>query len=87
MITLAATTTTQTRAQRMQLPVAIDVLVAAAGQHGVCIRPFTLQVSNPGTAETRYVPTPCGATLESVCGPCARKARALRMTNAARVGT
>jgi hypothetical protein len=79
LITLAAKTTAQTRAQRMQLPVALDVLVAAAERHGVCVRPFTMQVTNPDTAETRYVPVPCGSTLESICGPCARKARALRM--------
>jgi hypothetical protein len=38
-----------------------------------------MEVGDPDTGELRYVPMPCGSTVESVCGPCARKARALRM--------
>jgi hypothetical protein len=38
-----------------------------------------MEVGDPDTGELRYVPLPCGSTVESVCGPCARKARALRM--------
>jgi hypothetical protein len=38
-----------------------------------------MEVADPDTGELRYVPMPCGSTIESVCGPCARKARALRM--------
>lgn len=68
-----------TRAERMRQPLAADVLVAVADQHGVCVRPFTMEVADPDTGELRYVPMPCGSTVESVCGPCARKARALRM--------
>ncbi|HET9253583.1 MAG TPA: replication initiator, partial [Pseudonocardiaceae bacterium] len=69
-----------TGADRPRQPLAADVLVAVADQHGVCVRPFTMEVTDPDTGELRYVPLPCGSTLESVCGPCARKARALRMT-------
>ncbi len=68
-----------TRAERMRQPLAADVLAAVADQHGVCVRPFTMEVGDPDTGELRYVPLPCGSTVESVCGPCARKARALRM--------
>jgi hypothetical protein len=68
-----------TRAERMRLPLAADVVVAAAEQHGVCVRPFTMEVGDTTTGELRYVAVPCGATIESVCKPCARKARALRM--------
>jgi hypothetical protein len=68
-----------TRAERMRQPLAADVLAAVADQHGVCVRPFTMEVGDPGTGELRYVPMPCGSTVESVCGPCARKVRALRM--------
>jgi hypothetical protein len=64
----------------MRQPLAADVVAAVADQHGVCIRPFTMEVGDPHTGELRYVPLPCGSTVESVCGPCARKARALRMT-------
>jgi hypothetical protein len=72
--------TGQSRAERMRQPLAGDVVTAVADQHGVCVRPFTMEVGDPDTGELRYVPVPCGSTLESMCGPCARKARALRMT-------
>jgi hypothetical protein len=68
-----------TRAQRSALPLSGDVLRAVANEHGVCVRPFTMEAGDPDTGELRYVPLPCGSTLESICGPCARKARALRM--------
>ena len=67
------------RAERMRQPLAADVVTAVADQHGVCVRPFTMEVGDPDTGELRYVPLPCGSTVESVCGPCARKGRALRM--------
>jgi replication initiator protein RepSA len=70
----------QTRAERMRVPLAADVVKAAAEQHGVCVRPFTMEVGDPDTGELRYIAVPCGSTVESVCGPCARKARALRIT-------
>jgi hypothetical protein len=69
-----------TRAERMRQPLAADVVAAVADQHGVCLRPFTMEVGDPESGELRYVPLPCGSTVASVCGPCARKARALRMT-------
>jgi hypothetical protein len=64
----------------MRVPLAADVVKAAAEQHGVCIRPFTMEVGDPETGELRYVAVPCGSTIESVCRPCAKKARALRIT-------
>jgi hypothetical protein len=67
------------RAERMRQPLAADVITAVADQHGVCVRPFTMEVGDPNTGELRYVPMPCGSTVASVCGPCARKTRALRM--------
>lgn len=73
------TGTEQTRAERMQQPLALEVITATAEQHGVCVRPYTMEVGDLDTGELRYVPVPCGSTIESVCGPCARKARALRM--------
>jgi hypothetical protein len=63
----------------MRQPLAADVIAAVTDQHGVCVRPFTMEVGDPDTGELRYVPMPCGSTVESICGPCARKARALRM--------
>ncbi|MEU5695173.1 replication initiator [Actinosynnema sp. NPDC020468] len=63
----------------MRQPMALDVVKAAAEQHGVCVRPFTMEVQDRATFEVRYVAVPCGSTVESVCGPCAKKAKALRM--------
>ncbi|XVV04032.1 replication initiator [Actinosynnema sp. CA-248983] len=68
-----------TRAERMRQPMALDVVKAAAEQHGVCVRPFTMEVEDRESFEVRYVAVPCGSTIESVCGPCAKKAKALRM--------
>ena len=76
---VACMTGHQTRAERMRQPLASDVIAATAEQHGVCVRPFTMEVGDLDTGELRYVAVPCGSTVESQCGPCARKARALRM--------
>jgi hypothetical protein len=67
-----------TRAQRMRYPLSADVIKATAEKHGVCVRPFTMEVGDRDTGELRYVALPCGSTVESVCGPCAKKAKALR---------
>ncbi|MDQ3405331.1 MAG: replication initiator protein [Actinomycetota bacterium] len=64
---------------RAKAPLSNDVIRATAERHGVCVRPFTMEVTNPDTEGHRYVGVPCGSTVESVCLPCARKARALRM--------
>ena len=68
----------QTRAERMRLPLSTEVMKATAEKHGVCVRPFTMEVGDPDTGELRYVAVPCGSTVESVCAPCAKKAKALR---------
>jgi hypothetical protein len=68
----------ESRAARMRQPLAADVIRATAEKHGVCVRPFTMEVGDTETGELRYVPVPCGSTVESVCLPCARKAKALR---------
>jgi hypothetical protein len=71
--------TGQTRAERQTAPLALQVITATAEQYGVCVRPFTMEVGDLDTGELRHIPVPCGSTVESVCGPCARKARALRI--------
>ncbi|MGW4482444.1 replication initiator [Amycolatopsis sp. NPDC004368] len=68
----------ETRAERLRQPLAADVIKATAEKHGVCVRPFTMEVGDKETGELQYVPVPCGSTVESVCLPCARKAKALR---------
>lgn len=69
----------QTRAERMRQPAALDVAKAAAEKFGVCVRPFTMEVEDHESYEVRYVAVPCGSTVESVCAPCAKKAKALRI--------
>ncbi|WP_130345394.1 replication initiator [Herbihabitans rhizosphaerae] len=64
----------------MRQPLALDVITATAEQHGVCVRPFTMEVGDLETGELRHVAVPCGSTVDSVCKPCATKARALRIT-------
>ncbi len=53
------------------------VLVAESA--GVCTRPHVRTVTDRLTGATTSVPIPCGSTREAVCGPCATKARRLRM--------
>ncbi|WP_370948178.1 replication initiator [Amycolatopsis sp. cg5] len=64
--------------RRFRGALAADVVKATAEQHGVCTRPFVMEVGDTETGELRYVPVPCGSTVESTCLPCARKAKALR---------
>ncbi|MCG8916967.1 replication initiator protein [Actinokineospora sp. PR83] len=64
---------------RLRGPLSADVITAAAEQHGVCVRPFTMEVTDSDTGSVRHVGVPCGSTVESVCAPCAKKAKALRM--------
>jgi len=56
-----------------------DSLRDLAIEHGVCVRPVVHEVHDTVTGQVRLVPTPCGATRESKCGPCATKNRRLRM--------
>ncbi|WIY02802.1 replication initiator protein [Amycolatopsis mongoliensis] len=65
---------------RIRGALSAEVVKATAEKYGVCTRPFTMEVGDTETGEVRYVPVPCGSTVESVCLPCARKAKALRQT-------
>ena len=68
----------QTRAERAAYPLARDVLREVAIENGACIRPIQLRRTDRETGEMETVLVPCGATLESVCPPCAQRAKALR---------
>ena len=46
---------------------------------GVCVRPVLQRLTDSTTGESRIVPIPCGATLDSKCPPCADRARRLRI--------
>ena len=67
-----------TRAQRMAMPLARQVVRDLAVEHGACIRPVQLRRTNLDTGQVDQVLVPCGHTLASVCPSCAERARSLR---------
>jgi len=71
-------TATATRAERMAMPLARQVVRDLAIEHGACIRPIQLRRTNLDTGDVEQVLVPCGHTLASVCPACAERARALR---------
>src|SRR3954454_15554671 len=56
-----------------------DALRDVALDQGVCVRPVMHEVYDTVTKSTQLIPTPCGATRERKCPPCAQKNRRLRM--------
>ncbi|WP_422773121.1 replication initiator [Plantactinospora sp. WMMC1484] len=66
------------RAARMGLPRAVDVLRDIATEYGVCIRPLAMRRTDLATGLTEVIDLPCGATREDKCPPCAKKNRRLR---------
>jgi Replication initiator protein, pSAM2 len=68
----------QSRADRMAYPTARDAVRAVAENHGACLRPIQLRRTNTTTGEVDQVLIPCGATLASICPPCANRAKQLR---------
>ena len=71
-------TTRTTRAQRLAMPLAREVVQELAVEHGACIRPVQLRRTDLDTKEVEQVLVPCGHTLASVCPSCAERARVLR---------
>ena len=71
-------TTRTTRAQRLAMPLAREVVRDLAVEHGACIRPVQLRRTNLDTGQIEQVLVPCGHTLACVCPSCAERARALR---------
>ena len=67
-----------TRAQRMAMPLARQVVEDLAVEHGACIRPIQLRRTNLDTRETDTVLVPCGHTLARVCPSCAERGKTLR---------
>ena len=70
--------TRTTRAERMAMPLARQVVKDLAVEHGACIRPVQLRRTNLDTGDIDQVLVPCGHTLASVCPSCAERARSLR---------
>ena len=77
------TTTRTTRAERLAMPLAREVVQDLAVQHGACIRPVQLRRTNLDTGDVEQVLVPCGHTLASVCPSCAERARVLRAARVA----
>jgi hypothetical protein len=67
-----------TRAQRLAMPLARDVVMDLAVEHGACIRPVQLRRTSLDTGQVDHVLVPCGHTLASVCPSCAERAKTLR---------
>jgi hypothetical protein len=69
---------TGTRAERLSMPLARDVVKDLAVEHGACVRPVQLRRTDLATGRAEPVLIPCGHTLASVCPSCAERARNLR---------
>ena len=67
-----------TRAQRLSMPLARDVVRDLAAEHGACIRPVQLRRTDLHTGQVEQVLVPCGHTLATVCPSCAERAKKLR---------
>ena len=71
-------TGTSTRAERMAMPLARDSIRKIAEASGGCLRPVQLRRTDTVTGQVEQVMIPCGATLASICPPCAERAKSLR---------
>src|SRR5579872_7453691 len=69
-----------TRAQRLAMPLARDVVRELAITHGACIRPVQLGRTDTTTGRIEPVLVPCGHTLAAVCPSCAGRGKTLRAT-------
>ena len=67
-----------TRAQRLAMPLARDVVRDLAISHGGCVRPVQLRRTDLETGRAEPVLVHCGHTLASVCPYCAERAKSLR---------
>jgi hypothetical protein len=67
-----------TRAQRLAMPLARDVVRELAVTHGGCVRPVQLRRTDIATGQVEQVLVPCGHTLAAVCPACAERAKTLR---------
>jgi hypothetical protein len=74
----ATPATRSTRAERLTMPLARQVVQDLAVEHGACIRPIQLRRTDLDTGELGQVLIPCGHTLAHVCPGCAERAKTLR---------
>jgi hypothetical protein len=69
-----------TRAQRLTMPLAREVVRELAVTNGGCVRPVQLRRTDTQTGQVDQVLVPCGHTLATVCPSCAERAKTLRAT-------
>src|SRR5258707_3277729 len=67
-----------TRAARLAHPLARDALRQITQDRGGCIRPVQLRRTDLDTGQVTQILIPCGATLDTTCPACAKRARSLR---------
>jgi hypothetical protein len=67
-----------TRAERLAMPLARDVVRELAVTNGGCVRPVQLRRTDIHTGQVDQVLVPCGHTLATVCPACAERAKTLR---------
>jgi hypothetical protein len=67
-----------TRAQRLAMPLARDVVRELAVTNGGCVRPVQLRRTDIDTGQIEQVLVPCGHTLATVCPSCAERNKSLR---------
>jgi hypothetical protein len=75
---LGMASTRVSRAERMTMPLARDVLRDVAVENGACVRPVQLRRRDLETGEVDPVLMLCGHTLDKACPPCAERAKNLR---------
>jgi hypothetical protein len=63
----------------MAMPIARDSIRKVAEAVGGCPRPIQMRRTDTATGQTEQIMKPCGATLASICPPCAERAKALRV--------
>jgi hypothetical protein len=81
-MTIDETTGRPVPVRKLTGPVMREVAKTSAEQVGACVRPLALRRIDRETGATIVVPIPCGGTRASVCGPCADRARRLRLWQA-----
>ena len=79
--------TRTTRAQRMAMPLAREVVQDLAVEHGACIRPIQLRRTNLDTGEVDQVLVPCGHTLATSARPAPNGPGRCGRRNAGKAGT
>jgi replication initiator protein RepSA len=72
-------TKTTTHAERTTMPLARDSIRKIAEASGGCMRPIQMRRTDTVTGQVEQVMKPCGATLASICPPCAERAKMLRV--------